>query len=92
MELSARAGRVKRRCNLGPGDDRRAGQTARLLRRELECLARSDFRGPLIVEWDRAWLPDLEPADTVLPRSLRRIYEWSGLDRITTSATRTAMA
>jgi sugar phosphate isomerase/epimerase len=55
-------------------------------------LAGSAFRGPLVVEWDRAWLPDLESPDAVLPRSLRRIYEWSGLDQITTSTSRVAFA
>lgn len=57
----------------------------------VRTLFASGFRGPLIVEWDRAWLADLEPADTVLPRSLRRIYEWTGLDRAATPTSRSAL-
>lgn len=58
----------------------------------VRSLAASEFAGPVVVEWDRAWVPGLEAADVVLPRSLRRLYEWSGLERITTSTGRAALA
>lgn len=55
------------------------------------ALVEAGYRGPAVVEWDRAWLPDLAPADEVLPRAIRRLYEWAGIDRLRTGAARTAV-
>lgn len=46
------------------------------------------FKGWVVVEWDRLWIPDLEPADSVLPRSLRRLYEWSGAETLAAATAR----
>jgi sugar phosphate isomerase/epimerase len=59
--------------------------------RTVRALAESGFRGPVVVEWDRAWIPYLAPADDALPRAIRRVYEWRGLDRLVTSRSRTAV-
>ena len=45
-------------------------------------LGQMGYRGWVVVEWDRMWVPGLEPAEDVLPRSARRLYEWSGLERV----------
>lgn len=77
-------------------DRRPDGQPAPLGTGELPCrafvraLMESGYRGWLVYEWDRAWIPGLDPAHLVLPSALRRIYEWSGMDQITTATSRTA--
>jgi len=50
------------------------------------------YCGWLVYEWDRAWIPGLEAPEVVLPTALRRIYEWSGVDRLTTGTSATAQA
>jgi len=34
------------------------------------------FEGPISVEWDRAWLPSLAPAEEYLPDALARLKKW----------------
>jgi sugar phosphate isomerase/epimerase len=46
------------------------------------ALMAADFRGWVVVEWDRLWIPSLDTAEEVLPRAVRRLYEWTGLDRL----------
>jgi sugar phosphate isomerase/epimerase len=58
--------------------------------RFVRSLSTAGYRGPIVVEWDRAWLPELESPEMVLPRSLRRLYEWSGVAQITGAGSRTA--
>jgi sugar phosphate isomerase/epimerase len=60
------------------------------VRTTVRALCESGYRGPVVIEWDRAWLPSLAAPDAVLPRCTRRLYEWRGLDRITTGTSRTA--
>ncbi len=46
----------------------------------LACIVRdllaSGFRGGLCVEWERAWHPDLDPAEVALPAALRAMRKW----------------
>lgn len=35
-----------------------------------------NFGGFAVVEWDRAWLPDLSAPEGVLGASIKRLYEW----------------
>jgi sugar phosphate isomerase/epimerase len=39
------------------------------------------FSGWAVVEWDRAWLPGLAPAEVVLPEAVRRLYGWAAATR-----------
>ena len=55
-------------CRLGEGD--------LPCRRFVGALAAAGFDGPLIFEWDRAWLPSLPPADQVLPAAARTLFDW----------------
>jgi sugar phosphate isomerase/epimerase len=65
--------------------DTRAGKPCRLGQGELpvkafvQALAASGSNAWLTYEWDRAWLPELAGADSVLPEAARLIYEWSGI-------------
>lgn len=45
-------------------------------------LGAAGYRGWVVVEWDRLWVLGLDSAEDVLPRAARRLYEWSGLERI----------
>jgi sugar phosphate isomerase/epimerase len=51
---------------------------------EMKCeafvrtLAATGFNGPLVFEWDRAWVPDLAGPDQVLKHAARTIYTWLG--------------
>lgn len=62
--------RGTRACPLGEGDLPGAAL--------VEALSAARFTGWLVFEWDRAWLPDLEPADEVLPSAARTLYQWLG--------------
>ncbi len=59
--------RARRPCPLGEGDVPVAGALA--------ALHALRFAGPVIFEWDRAWMPDLDPAQTVLPRAARFLHD-----------------
>lgn len=43
----------------------------------VEALAAARFTGPLVVEWDRAWMPNLEPADVALAGVAAELVGWS---------------
>lgn len=58
-------------CPIGEGELR--------CREAVEALTAAKFEGWVVVEWDRAWVPNLAPAEAVLPASLERIYEWAGV-------------
>jgi sugar phosphate isomerase/epimerase len=45
--------------------------------RFVDAIRGQGFSGWVIVEWDRAWLPDLAPADAVLPEAVRRLHAWA---------------
>lgn len=57
-------------CPLGHGD--------LPCRAFVDALLASKFDGPLVFEWDRAWLPDLAPADQALSEASRTIWSWLG--------------
>lgn len=63
--------------------DTRGGTPCPLGQGELPCetfvhvLADSGFSGPVVYEWDRAWLPDLAPADAILPAVPRLMADWA---------------
>ncbi|MBC7835355.1 MAG: sugar phosphate isomerase/epimerase [Phycisphaerales bacterium] len=62
--------------------DTRAGLPVALGEGELPChemvcaLVDAKFSGPLVFEWDRAWIPGLESPETMLPRAARTLYNW----------------
>jgi sugar phosphate isomerase/epimerase len=64
--------------------DWKAGRPAPLGEGELPCreyltaLAEAGFDGPVVYEWPRMWVRDIEPAETVLPRAARTLYSWIG--------------
>lgn len=47
-------------------------------REAVEVLTAGGFGGPVICEWDRAWLEDLAPAEQVLPAALKQTLAWAG--------------
>jgi fatty-acyl-CoA synthase len=62
--------------------DARDGRPVLLGEGELAChdfvraLVASDFRGPLVFEWDRAWVAGLAPAEEALAHASRTLYGW----------------
>lgn len=44
----------------------------------LERLSAAGWRGPAVVEWDRAWISDLNAAERVLPDAARTLFSWIG--------------
>jgi sugar phosphate isomerase/epimerase len=59
-----------RPCELGAGE---VGCEA-----FVRALAAAGFDGPLVYEWDRAWMPELAPAEQVLGPAAARIWSWLG--------------
>ncbi len=57
-----------RPCDLGTGELPCRDFTA--------ALVSNGFAGPLIFEWDKAWLPDLADPTSVLPGAARTLYSW----------------
>lgn len=45
-------------------------------REYVEALEGRGYSGCLVYEWDRAWMPELAPAEEVLPEACRRMFEW----------------
>ncbi len=45
-------------------------------------LGQLNYRGWVVVEWDRMWIEGLDSAEEVLPRAARRLYEWGGMERV----------
>jgi sugar phosphate isomerase/epimerase len=43
----------------------------------IEALAHAGFDGPVVYEWDRAWIPGLAPADGALAGVAAQIIEWA---------------
>lgn len=43
----------------------------------VRALSESGFVGPVVFEWDRAWIAGLEEAGEVVPAALERITQWS---------------
>lgn len=54
------------------------GQGGIPCRAAVGALASAGFKGWVVVEWDRAWIPGLSEAELVLPEAIRRVYEWAG--------------
>lgn len=67
-----------RACPLGTGDVPCA--------RMVSALAQAGYAGPLVYEWDRLWLPDLAPPESVLPQAARTMYQWMGGPRVAAGA------
>lgn len=63
--------------------DLKSGAPVRLGTGEVPCrefvetLARAGFDGPVVYEWDRAWMPDLAPADEALAGVAAKVVEWA---------------
>lgn len=64
--------------------DSKDGRPVLLGQGELACeefvrsLKSTGFRGPLVFEWDRAWIPGLAPAEEALSHAARTMYGWIG--------------
>lgn len=64
--------------------DARAGRPAFLGEGEVPCsrfaaaLVQSEFDGPLVFEWDRAWIPGLAPAEDAIRTAAVAMYSWLG--------------
>lgn len=43
----------------------------------VQSLARAGFAGLVVYEWDRAWVPDLAPADDAMAGVAAQIIEWA---------------
>lgn len=71
--------------------DARNGRPQPLGQGDLQCeqfaraLVTSGFSGPLVFEWDRAWMPELEPADKVLKDAARTMFSWLGAAPVSAS-------
>jgi sugar phosphate isomerase/epimerase len=44
----------------------------------VEALIDTSFAGPLVYEWERAWIPGLAPAEPTLAAAVRTIFGWLG--------------
>lgn len=68
---------------IGRVKDHRQGAPVRLGEGEAPCrefvgaLGASEFNGPLVYEWDRAWRPELAPASEVLDGVARTLMNWA---------------
>ncbi len=51
------------------------GEGGTPVRAALAGLARRRFTGPVIYEWDRAWMPELAAPEVVLPRAAKLLFE-----------------
>jgi hypothetical protein len=69
-----------RPCALGAGDFPCA--------RFVEALAAGGFSGSVVYEWDRLWLPDLDPPESVLPDGAKAIFDWAGVSHAATTTRR----
>jgi sugar phosphate isomerase/epimerase len=76
MEASQRVWVVKLKDKLENGRPCQIGDGVMRVRETVEVLAERNFEGWVVVEWDRAWVPGLEPAQEVLPESVKRLYQW----------------
>jgi sugar phosphate isomerase/epimerase len=54
----------------------RLGEGQVPLERVIQGLLAAGYQGGLTVEWERAWHPELEPAETALPAALAAIRGW----------------
>ena len=55
-------------------------------RETVESLGAAGYRGWLVYEWDRAWLPDLETPESALRRAVEMMQEWLAPLRSTAAA------
>lgn len=46
-------------------------------REAIEVLVAGRFDGPVVYEWDQAWLEGLEPAERVLPGAAKTMVQWA---------------
>ncbi len=64
--------------------DAKDGRPCRLGEGELGCqdfvrnLIAAGFHGPLVFEWDRAWVPGLESAEDALAQASKTMWGWLG--------------
>jgi sugar phosphate isomerase/epimerase len=54
----------------------RLGEGEVPLERVIRGLVSAGYRGGLSVEWERAWHPELDPAETALPAALAAVRRW----------------
>jgi sugar phosphate isomerase/epimerase len=78
LEASGRIWAVKLKDKLENGRPCQIGDGEMRVPETVEVLAERAFSGWVVVEWDRAWIPGLEPAQEVLPESVKRLYQWAG--------------
>jgi sugar phosphate isomerase/epimerase len=78
LEASQRLWAVKVKDKLENGRPCPIGDGAMRVPETVKVLAERGFAGWVTVEWDRAWVPGLEPAQEVLPESVKRLHQWSG--------------
>lgn len=57
-------------CELGAGDIP--------VRETIQALSRAGSQAWAVYNWDRLWLDDLAPAESVLPEAARTLYGWIG--------------
>lgn len=60
-------------CTLGTGEIH--------CREAAEALSRTGSRAWLVYSWDRLWLPDLAPAEQVLPEASKTLLHWAAADQ-----------
>lgn len=77
LEASQRVWAVKLKDKLENGRPCQLGDGAMRVEETVEVLTERNFRGWVTVEWDRAWVPGLEPAQEVLPEAVKRLYQWA---------------
>jgi sugar phosphate isomerase/epimerase len=65
-------------CKLGEGDV--------ACEKFVRTFASAGFDGPVIFEWDRLWMPRLDPAEQVLSHAAQRLFAWAGAPALVTSA------
>lgn len=53
------------------------GQGDLACERYVRALSSSGFHGPLVFEWDRAWLPEIGLPEDVLKAASRQMFEWA---------------
>jgi sugar phosphate isomerase/epimerase len=52
----------------------------------VRTFAKAGFSGPVIFEWDRLWVPRLDPAEQVLAHAAQRLFAWAGSSSLVSSA------
>ncbi len=72
--------------DLADGSPVPLGKGATPCREFVSALSRSGFSGPLVYEWDRAWIPTLAPATEALANVASTLVGWAFADAGSVSA------